>query len=462
MSEDRKSRRTIFGKQKKSETISVAEEQKRAADAFAEELKREFGLTVSEVTDTAEDLTRCGYHKLSEKAKQGLLPFLQYIPGFAANQSVVGSAKIAFTEATQGTFRPLLKDGMQLLESKSGSGNLRGLAMDKLSNARDIPEWMANNAKLNVSPAPQIAYGIFSAMSYVTGQYFLGEIDQKLAVINAGIREILQMLVDLEINELQAYEQELKDISERSQYLRNSFVTLTAALNQLHGIQHQSQHVIDLMRRNIANERNALSDKDKPEITCQKLQRISEYIVHYHYALHVYNVATLLELQLCGTMDPDEMEAFRQQILRRTDSYKSFYNETTKGLIEYLDNSKLNKHQLGDHLLAGGGAIVAAVLGGRVGRTFSYEVWKTLDNWIMNRKKKLKDSQYAIIEQYIRELSDTATVDAPAEVIQQYIEATRDGIEIVCANGDCYTNMPVADLVFQNQQTVESCATTTC
>lgn len=452
MAENKRSFRSLF--QKKG---------KKDAALLAEALNSEYGLTISEVQESAEELLSRGYHKMTETVKLNLQPMLQHIPGFAASHAIIGSAKIAFTEATQGTFTPLMQNGMQLLKAKNGSGNVRGLAMNKLTKARDIPEWVANNAEFRVSSAPQVALGVFSAMSYVTGQYFLSEINKKLTTIDSGVHEILQLLIDLQINDLQAYGQELEDISKRSQFLMASSEKQSAALQQLHQIQHQSQSIINLMQNKITAERNTFSTKDKTDVISQKLEKISEYMLHYHYALHIYSTATLLELQISGTMDTNEMELFRQQIIRRTDEFKVLYDETTNGLLEYLNQcSVLNKRQFKDYVFAVGGAAFVATFGRFAGLVNGIYVGKKIDDTIMNKKRKLKESQYAIIDRYIQELNDTTTLDAPAQAIAQYIEATRNGIEIIHMNGEYYTNMPVPETISRKPTVSEAYAAATC
>lgn len=426
-------------------------------------LEKKYGISLSQTVESVEELLKRGYHRLGTEAKQRLLPVMQYIPGFSSGQAVKNGAKVAFAKATEGTYRPLPADGMHLMRSRTNPEHFRGIAMNDLTNARDIPEWVLNKAEFNVSAAPQVALSVFNAMSYLTGQYFMSEINKKLAAISSGVHEILQLLIDLQINDLQAYGDELQDISRRSQYYVYSSEALTAAFHQLHDIQHQSQVVINLAQSKIAGVSSSFTQKEKNEEITKKLESISGFIVHYHYALHIYNTATLLEMQISGTLNPDEMEAYRQQIVRRTEEYKEIYKETTKCLYEYLNKcSILNKRQFGDYLLSVGGAAFMAVFGGVAGRINSVSVGKMIDGLIMDKKHKLKEGQLAIVDQYVQELSDTASLDAPVQAIAQYIKATSNGIEIIHMNGEYYTNMPVQELQPQDTDHAQACEIATC
>ena len=56
------------------------------------------------------------------------------------------------------------------------------------------PELFKNGAVLDVSSAPQIALGVFNAASFVTGQYFMSQVNGKLAAITDGVDRIEHFL----------------------------------------------------------------------------------------------------------------------------------------------------------------------------------------------------------------------------------------------------------------------------
>lgn len=203
-------------------------------------LKRDYGVTICKATETAESLLRKGYRKLGKDAENIILPAFQFLPGLATNQIVKNGAKKAFEKATKDTYKVVLQPGMDILKAKNGSGNYRGMAMNQFTKKRAFPELMKNKAQFKVSSAPQVALGVFSAMSYLTQQHFMREINKKLTTIDDGVHEILQLLIDLQMNDLQAYGQELDDINKRAQYCIRSPELLTAVLQRLHAIQYQS------------------------------------------------------------------------------------------------------------------------------------------------------------------------------------------------------------------------------
>lgn len=189
--------------------------------------------------------------------------------------------------------------------------------------------------------------------------------------------------------------------------------------------------IINLAQSKIASTKDRFSFKDKPEIIEKNIENIAGFLLHYHYAMHIYTTAVMLEMQLCEVFDVDELETYRQQILRRTEEYKAVYAAISIDINTYLDGcGVLNKHSFFDILF-------------------------------INRKQKLKAHQQQAVQRFFSELEDMTTIDAPAQAIAQYIEAIRNGIEIIRMDNEYYTNMPLQDTQPQNTNMADTCVVAT-
>ena len=71
---------------------------------------------------------------------------------------------------------------------------------DKNNAIKAVAAWQ------QVSAAPQIALGIFTAVSVVTGQYFMAQTNKKLESLAEGIETLQQFVEEADYNILRSYQ----------------------------------------------------------------------------------------------------------------------------------------------------------------------------------------------------------------------------------------------------------------
>lgn len=136
------------------------------ASALLDKLKSEYGIEITPNDMSSEELMKNGYRKMTanEVAKASMV--LQYIPQLAAS----AANNNAFMQATNGMFKVRIPDGAHLAKSLETPGAYRAMAFandgNKLvGNAELFPV----DGALSINSAPQIALGLFSAISFATG-----------------------------------------------------------------------------------------------------------------------------------------------------------------------------------------------------------------------------------------------------------------------------------------------------
>ena len=145
-------------------------------------LKEDFGITLTEENCSLEEIQKRGYHRFERNTAAQFDSIFQYIPQIVMGQVNQGNVGKAFNAAVKGTFRCQLAPGTHLASSKSLLGAFRGTGLSNQTNqVAAQANWIPNNATLNVSAAPMVALGIFNAMSIVTGQYFMAQINRKMS-----------------------------------------------------------------------------------------------------------------------------------------------------------------------------------------------------------------------------------------------------------------------------------------
>lgn len=178
-------------------------------------MKSEYGLTIQQDNVTAGELTARNYRKLSGEEFSRINQVFQFIPQIAANSANQQAVNAAFKAATEGTYRVSLGAGMHLCRSRLAPGAYRAVGLSDATNQiAGNPELFANNSSLTISNAPQIALGFFNAVSIVTGQYFMSQINAKLSTLSSSISRVEKLLNAQRHGELKTAAQELSDITE--------------------------------------------------------------------------------------------------------------------------------------------------------------------------------------------------------------------------------------------------------
>lgn len=188
-----------------------------------------------------EELIEQGYMKLPNKVFTRVSMALQNVPGQVAQQVTINAANKAAEELSKNAYKLVLKEGLHLANSKSLEGAYKGLALNTQNNLTTQADWLPISLDGSVvSRAPQIALGVFNAMSIATGQYFLSQINSKIAEIETGLKDIISYLEAEKRSEITANDMTLMGIFNNLGYIMSNDFERQITATELKEIKRES------------------------------------------------------------------------------------------------------------------------------------------------------------------------------------------------------------------------------
>lgn len=415
--------------------------------ALQDSLHDDYGISVTQNMLSVSEMQEKGYRRLGTDEAARVSAILQYVPQIAATHINDGAVKAAFNAATEGTFRVRLDAGMHLCRSRLTPGAFRAAGLDNTTNQiAGNAELFVNDASLAISKAPQIALGIFNAVSLITGQYFMSQVNGKLTELKGSVSRVEHFLDTSQRSELKAAFQELEDIIARLDFIKAEEKKANSAIEQIHSIQRTAQKLMNFCQEQVTHEKATANKADRDEEIIRKLGAIGKYMMEYRYAAQLYCVATLLEVQLRNITDPDELSAYRTQINARVEQFKDDRSSCEQALQDYLDkNHTLNGRSVWQNIATVGTTAVSVALGVKLRIFPSLHLASEVDGLFKNHQKQKKAERVTLAKQYMDELSDVALLESPIHTITAYIDSVGKEIELVKIGDDYYTNIPAEE-----------------
>ena len=408
-----------------------------------------YGLSVVCDNATIEEMTEHHYRKVTGDEFSYIDQLFRYIPQIAADSITKNAAEKAFKAATEDTYRVRLGAGMHLCHSHLTPGAYRAVGLsDATSKIAGNAELFANEAVLTVNNAPQIALGVFNVASMVTGQYFMSQVNSKLALLVTSVEKLEKMLDAQRHGDLKAIAQELEDIREKAEYIILDTSKTNEAINQIHDIQRNAGKSMNTSQELVMSELKSLKKDDDVDTIKARLESVVKYLIEYRYATQVYGIATLLEVQMRNITDSDELATFREQINRRVNQYKTDQDMAECKMKAYLDEARvLNDRSVLQWVTAGFAGIVIADLTGGIalglpGIANGQRAFSAVDNLFSDHQKTQKKEISNQNHSEFARLKDTALLDSPALSIDRYINSVGREIEYVKIGEEYYTNLP--------------------
>lgn len=407
-------------------------------------LRDQFGITIIEDGLSLMDARSRGYRRMSETEIGRIDALVQYIPQIAAQNATAQATSQVFRTAVEGSYRCILKPGQHLAQSRLTPGAVRGIGLSNATNqVAGSAEWIPNDAVLSISNAPQIALGVFNAVSMITGQYFMSQINGKLATLEEDISRIEGFLEATQRSKLKAAYQELTDIIARLDFIKNHPEQIRSTIDQLHVIQRTAQESINLCLEMIQTESQLASAQDKEDIIEKRIGNIAKYLNQQMVSVQIYSVATLLEIQLNDVDATEELVAYKKQIEKRVAEYRESLEAARSVIEKYLDESHvLNDRSLLQNIATAGTAVASTFLGGIMGLIGGIKLSNKVDEWFSDDQKRRKASHIDLANAYLASVSDEGVLEAPLETIGRMIQVSEEGVEIVLIDGTWYTNLP--------------------
>ena len=409
-------------------------------------LKSEYGIEILHTDLTRTDLMQNGYRKMASDELAQASMLLQYVPQFAALAANNQAVETAFKAATAGTFRISLPDGLHLAASKLTPGTYRGIGLSNATNqVAGSAELIKNNAALSIPQAPQIALGVFSALSLATGQYFMTQINGKLETITDGIDRIEQFLENSRRSELTAACQELSEQTARIEYISSEH-DASEIVTHLNNIRMAVRKHIPHYQAQIHELTADMQAKDKAEDIDRKIQMVATYLQEYRYAVQIVAMTKVLELRIKNVMDPEPMAMYRQEIAECIEQYKADYLAGEQACKEYLDHSRVLNKRSAVQNVATVASFAAEVLVSPVAKlTGKTILTRSVNDSFESHRTKRKEHSIIVADELFGYIGSIDELESPVNAIDKFIETLKKPIEIVCVEGEYYTNLPCGE-----------------
>ena len=273
-------------------------------------------------TNSNVSLEEQGYIKIPNGALEQVGAIAQYIPAEAASLANAGLYKAVFDEGLGVLQKSAQHPGFYL-------GNV--VSPDTNNDIRAVAAWQ------EVSASPQIALGIFTAVSFVTGQYFMAKTNKRLSAMSESISEIQQYLTTKDFNTLVE--------------CREYFLAIQDNLSSIMGNDFQRQSRLTMVEEKkgrcltIANtyrdKVNQLSIKQgsKKQVK-ESIDNFSHYLMIYRTAMQLYGIGIYLETVLAQNTDASYLHNMSDDIGQKSAAFKENLQSWEAKYSECIEGAK--------------------------------------------------------------------------------------------------------------------------
>lgn len=278
------------------------------------------GCEIAQVDDNDVDLSnRQKFIKLepTQGQKMQISALMNQLPALAGVDALSKTMRIRFPEGIQGTL-------MQLKSNGGYTTTLKSLETGKITGT----------AWLEYATPQAVCLGAFTAMSVVSGQYFLSQINSSLAQISSGIDKILEFLYGdkraellSEVNFIRFAYENYKSVMEHNEQRIATLISLQNAKKV--ALKDIEFYLSDLSSTITNKKSNDISS------TVPKMIRTKDCL---DLSLQLYTMSNLLEVYYSENYDPN---------------YISFVQSEASVYISKCEKKELNCFGQLQHLLAG-------------------------------------------------------------------------------------------------------------
>lgn len=407
-------------------------------DDLQKQLKEIHGIEFFHNDLLPEELEKQGYKKISLDDIYYVEQLFKHVPQLMVNKVKKGTVEQAFKVATENSYRCLLDPSMHLATRKGTEDVFLGTALANDTNQiRGQASWIKNDSILSFTSASQVALNAFNALSTVTGQYFMAQVNSNLLDIKDKINSIKQYMDDVKQSELEAAFQELNEISDHILFIKEDPKRIHNTITQIDAIRLKVRSDINLYKKPIDRiidrkiEDDSKLDKDK-EIN-ENMVELKNNILKYHNAVYVYTLAQIQKIYLSSIIDVEELIMFRNEIYEIVEQYKKKFVDTTIWSRDYINQAiKLNEASMLQNVFARTGGILGYVYGSNRGNYKLEEQAESLVNDVFNVKRKKKKEDYILRHnEYQTHYNDMELIDTSIAALDRYINMISKSAEIV-------------------------------
>ncbi len=310
-----------------------------------------------------------------------------------------------------------------------------------------------------LSSAPQVLNATFSAMSIVTGQYYLSRIDTRLKNIERNVEAIHDYLEDSRRSKLYGNLEFLNETQRRLPYFVEDTILASSTLTSVQTIKINALGNLTFYQERITKLVNSLSNDDKLDKILTNINDMYMLISEYWFALQLYCYSSYLEPQITKNAVAQVIHGIAEDIESKCEAYGKLYGSWREALEQYVEKAKaFEENQVFKYLknmdwipVKNGGVVVVQGV---------VKLFGTIANKL-DTKKKGKNHEIAF---------DELTKKAPSPNMESVMEMQKelllleqiysDRLEVVCADGEIYYRLGDEQLKKDSQEKKKKSART--
>ena len=393
---------------------------------------QKYAINTSLVKVDEEELIKNGYRKIPKASLSRLSLMLQQAPGMVANEITRSAAKATADKVLVDAYRAVIPDGMHLAKKKTVENAFIGGYLNNQTNQVSGQATLFKIDPIEISRTPQYVLGFFNAMSVVTGQYYLSEINHDLNNIKNSVDSIQTYLAENKKSKILAADQVLNNTFENLQFIKNNEWQRLANLGEIKRIKTQALADFIFYGEQLTKDLSDFSPKEKPDIIKEKVKNIGASLPLRWCALMVYAKAEMLEVLLSEIDDIEYLENTSKKIKSCRDAYNEQYLQLKNVLNQSAKQGSttekvaslgyISAYLLSDNILT---MPVAGIVG--VGATL-------LDGGKMDKRIRIKKE----IDEFMKACGNLKTVNSIHSNLIEYSKLQNNPLEILETDNATY------------------------
>ena len=395
------------------------------------------GIETSIVKVDKSELESNKYFRLSDEAFSKVSILLQNVPGYTAQQIAVDAANNTINNMTKDAFKVVMKDGLHLGKSHSVADAFNGNLYNENNKLVGAASWVPlDPEKISYTVSPQMILGLFTIMSFATGQFFISTINKKLSKLNENVEKILAFL---ELEKRSNIEADSEILNRSIAYLRfimeNDIQKYSSAVD-FKAIKRHALGDIYFFGETVSKVTSRIKETSKPEEVQTIIGELKKYCPQYWHAVRNYNLAAMLEAIVSENDDPAYLDLVIEELRIQTSRYDKSIQMIKETYDKYHNESKsLNADQIFtndfDYVRANDGRAFG-VLGN--------PLFKVINEIDMEGAKIRKSNSENDRELFLETCGDSTPLHETIEIIKDYRKAKNTPVELLVTNEGAYIN----------------------
>ena len=392
-----------------------------------------------EIQTVYEDDTE--FEKLGYKAvPKDLLPRVLMFTRGSSEEIAQKAAAESAEKVLDGAYKVVIKEGMHLGKSANNKGAFRGLLFSDEGNDLVGHADLIKIDGKDIALSPQIVSGVFNAMSFVTGQYYMSVINKNLESISTGISEIQDFLKTDKACAIKADSISLSRYCRDIEYIMDNDFERKVVATDLKRINNNAIANIEFFKLMTESARHSLYKDSKIEKMKSVFKNFEEYYPQYWCSVFNYILSDTLNAIISEMDSPqyltDRYIDLNNEIMR----YRDSFGKSVDKLDKYIKYSKeLNKKNvIPKELVEIAKILPTDGIGPIAGVKMAAVVAAEVDSKLTKNSKKQKKKALSREERFIEACSGYIPLSNTVRKIDEYRIARNSEIEMIVTEDTAY------------------------